>query len=330
MWWHILEIEQTSDIKAIKKAYAKLIRLLDQDEDIDEFTKVNDAYREAIGTLAEQRKKDSFISSGQSDREYLEALHELYNHPTKRFNIDEWKNIFACMSFIEEEDFANNFTYFFNEHYYLTDEIWNYMTSIYPLMEQKNFRWKDLCTDNFMCSNEEIKGLSVDEVLEYVNEKVTVFMIMSRMEYENASKKIMTFIERFGISGDMAQWYMVCALFSQKHSDVETIINKIDESKEYDSTRFLYAQYLFQIGYDKEAKQQLLGLPDHLMVKQRQFLLSDIEIRQGGPNSENISWLGLENLSSKEIKLLSTGQYKKILGKGKRFGKGSVFGLYRY
>lgn len=329
MWWHILKVDQTADLKTVKRSYAVLLKDLDQDEDIDEFTNVNHAYREAIKSFKEQDKKKRFIFSGQSDRKYLDVLHELYNNPKKRLKLNEWQNIFDCMSFVEEDDFAKNFVRFFNEHYYLTDEVWAFLSAEYPLLEQKDFRWKDFCSDNFRCSNEEIDGLSDEDAIAYIDGKVAVFKALYNMDYDEAESRIRGFVGRFGLCDDMAHWYMVAALYAKEASSVDDYVAKLDDGKGYDTARFYYSAKLHGDGKDSQALEILEELPDGFMKKQRMNLESVIRGKsEPGELNRHLPWMTLSQIKSKDIKLLSAGNYKKVMGKSKR-GKGSIFGLMR-
>lgn len=204
MWWHILGLEQNTDLKTLKRVYAKRIRELDQDQDIDEFTRVNEAYRQGVQSFSGE--KTSLSVSGVSDGRYLRELHDLY-HSSKRLKPHMWINLFNCMSFVEEEDFEKRYLSFFNEHYELTDEVWQIIRKKYPLMDHKEFLWKEVCSDHFPCASKELEGREWEEAKDYIKDKIKIFQTMCRMEYSLAKGECYKFMEDYGQNTDI-QFYL--------------------------------------------------------------------------------------------------------------------------
>ena len=48
--WHILQIEPTSDERAIKRAYAKLLKTTRPDDDAEGYQRLREAFDEALAT----------------------------------------------------------------------------------------------------------------------------------------------------------------------------------------------------------------------------------------------------------------------------------------
>ncbi len=174
MWWHILGVEQKVDLKTIKRVYAKRLRDLDQDRDIDAFTKVNEAYKQAVQSFNTEKLQWSAVSIVADG--YLSELHHLY-HSEKRIQPQAWINQFNCMSFAEEADFDKRCISFFNDHYELTDEVWQVIRTRYPIMEHKEFKWKELCSEHFACSLKEVDGLPWNKAASYIKDKIQLFFL---------------------------------------------------------------------------------------------------------------------------------------------------------
>lgn len=211
MWWHILKVEASADKNAVKMAYAHLMRHIDQDTDIDEFTKVNQAYREAMKTFKKVSKNvgsDNKIDTS----DYLSELKNLYADVDKRLDVNEWKYVYACFSFREEEHLKVEYVEFFNKHYELTNEIWAFLNKFFPLKDMKNFKWKDLCNGNFSLTNEEIISLDNSEKIKYVSQKITIFYYMLEKKYYDAKAFLDVFFKTFDYRGEMEKWYQIVLL----------------------------------------------------------------------------------------------------------------------
>lgn len=55
--WEILEIEQTNDKKAIKKAYAKKLKKMNREEDVASFQELKEAFDRAINWTKIKKKR---------------------------------------------------------------------------------------------------------------------------------------------------------------------------------------------------------------------------------------------------------------------------------
>ncbi|MFS7004054.1 hypothetical protein [Carnobacterium maltaromaticum] len=75
--WEILEIEQTNDKKAIKKAYAKKLKKMNREEDVASFQELKEAFDRAINWTKNQKeentnyiKKEALYNNDADSMEY--------------------------------------------------------------------------------------------------------------------------------------------------------------------------------------------------------------------------------------------------------------------
>lgn len=47
-WWNVLDIAYDSDLKTIKKAYAKLLKIYNPEDDAEGYQRLREAYDEAV------------------------------------------------------------------------------------------------------------------------------------------------------------------------------------------------------------------------------------------------------------------------------------------
>ena len=61
-WWNVLEISQHSDLKTIKRAYAKLLKIYSPEEDAEGYQRLREAYDEAVKYAKRNNKNNELIS----------------------------------------------------------------------------------------------------------------------------------------------------------------------------------------------------------------------------------------------------------------------------
>lgn len=179
-WWNVLEISQHSDLKTIKKAYAKLLKIYNPEDDAEGYQRLREACDEAI-KYAKRNNKNQEFSNNNSDKvianevntniqnkfplnlninesydkgqdkslnlngqinKFLNRLHDIYNDMSLRTDLSAW------------EDLLNS------------DVVWN--VDAFPIIEDELFNflsnhkylpaeiWTKL-NNNFTWSENEIK-----------------------------------------------------------------------------------------------------------------------------------------------------------------------------
>lgn len=91
-WWNVLEVSHDSDLKTIKKAYAKLLKIHNPEDDAEEYQKLREAYDEAVKYAKRNNKKtqefvndnlDKHIVDGVNINEKRENASEIYSNQNK-------------------------------------------------------------------------------------------------------------------------------------------------------------------------------------------------------------------------------------------------------
>lgn len=315
MWWHILEVNAEADKTEVKKAYAQIIKGVDQDNDIDEFTKIHQAFRMAMKSFKnkEEIKEKEHIYIELSD-EYINVLDRLYNSKSKRLNPKAWKDIFACMSFKEEESFAKEYIKFFNEHYLLIDEIWKLVDEHYPLGEQNEFKWKDLFNGSFSINKAEVEQVDKSLQHQYVEEKISIYYAILNKDFERALDLIKTFIDNYP-SHNISKWYMRVAMALNNDQEVD-LAYKVLSAASNDPMDGLYmiAGYCNKHGDFNKSKNYLSSIKDDniyidLLSKQNEQAISNKEIAP----ANRLPWTEIDLCKKKKQKLFSSGNYNKAI-----------------
>ena len=316
MWWRALGVKSTDDKETVKKAYAALIKTIDQDLDIDTFTKVHSAYRMAMKSFA---KEEAITPTGLIDYEgqvhwYLEELNKIYTNPKRRLNTSAWNNLFACMSFIEEKHFLAGYVTFFNEHYALTDEIWELVDKYYPLSNRKEFLWPELVKGFLRIKAKEIEGLPFDEASAYVTDKIHAYYALLDEDYEKAQICLLKLMKDHS-SDDLNRWYLVTVIQIGSSDDVEAAYRRMKASEVgCFLSNYLYAGHLYRAGDYQGAQNILSEIPAQDIRDYMQTLMDDSHYQVSTQLTEAVKkmpWNVLETVSSKKLKLLSKGNYHK-------------------
>lgn len=115
-YWDILGIEPTDDLKIVKSAYAKLIKLFRPEQDPERFKNIREAYESIV----------DFINSGIDNTEIdttvkrqpnevhlaLDDLMNLYSDTENRNNIELWKQKLNAYNLILSSDNNNGYSLF--------------------------------------------------------------------------------------------------------------------------------------------------------------------------------------------------------------------------
>lgn len=284
MWWHSLEVNSDADERTVKKAYAKKIKEIDQETEIDEFTRIHADFRMAMKSFKNKSKKRTGLLEYQEEAGwYLEGLERIYRQASKRLDVSAWKNLFACMSFKEEKEFIDDYVEFFNDHYFLTDEIWALVERNYPLGNQQNFKWKDQCNGHLKVGEEEVKKLSYDKAVTFVEYKIRIYYAFIGKDYKTA----IDLFEALDVGDmvddmkcDLRRWYLIMA---GETGDLQRLQAAYQLLKSNDLCQQWAEKYY--LTYQKKLSRSL----------------------------EGFSWLTLETLTKKQKSLLSRGEYDKAL-----------------
>lgn len=308
MWWYVLELTPEADEATVRKAYAKMIKEVDQDVEIERFTKIHQAYRMAMKAFKANKEHPSLKMYTGDKRWYLESLQEIYDRPEKRLNPKAWQYVFDCMSFREEEQFALEYLDFFNDHYYLTDEVWDVIEGHYSIMKNKSFKWLDLVSGSFSVSAMEIDEDNPLNLVTYVEGKIRIFNNILRSDYKEASMLLERMVLKYD-QVDLHRWHLMvlCRLGIENELVDEVFVRLIQMPDEADLARFHYAGYLvIQSKYEKA-----LSILQEIDINHRWPALTLLMDRINQKHMDDGK--GDFAISKKQERLLSKGNYKKAL-----------------
>lgn len=313
MWWHVLGVESTDEQKTVKKAYAAIIKNVDQDKEIEAFTRIHQAYRMAMKSFRDLKMTEEAMPMEAFEEDwYISELSKTYNNPKHRLKASRWADLFACMSFKEEKEFVERYIGFFNEHYKLTDEVWAVVEQNYPLSNQKNFMWSELLRDGFSVTFAEANAARSMDAIAYVENKIDLYLGILRKHYRRCLRLGQMMMVEDGNSA-IARWYLVAAINADLRSEAQEAYLALKQVDVYMAT-YLYGGYLGRQGAYAEALKVLLEVTEE--DQRIEGLKREAEVALGQCKDELLApkpWQELDQLSPKRQKFLATGNLKKGL-----------------
>ncbi|MCR5066552.1 MAG: tetratricopeptide repeat protein [Erysipelotrichaceae bacterium] len=134
MFWKILNIEPTTDRKAIRSAYMQLLSQTNPEDKPEEFKQLREAYEQALA-YAEEHQKNREKTPVELWEEKLSALYDDFQ---KRIRVENWQKLLnekVCQSIDTRMDCEDALLRFFMDTYLLPQKVWAYLDS--------QFSWRD-------------------------------------------------------------------------------------------------------------------------------------------------------------------------------------------
>ncbi|MCL2610428.1 MAG: tetratricopeptide repeat protein [Defluviitaleaceae bacterium] len=121
--WHILNIEETEDKEAIKRAYMQAVSKHNPEVDSEGFQKVRAAYEQALKQVDNKNKEeDTSLASI-----FVKKIEENYKNFKNRLDIEKWEQVFSddiLVSLATEDEATYGALNFFINNYYLPASVW--------------------------------------------------------------------------------------------------------------------------------------------------------------------------------------------------------------
>lgn len=182
-WWNVLEISQQSDLKTIKRAYAKLLKIYSPEEDAEGYQRLREAYDEAVKYAKRNNKNNELISEVEINKNECSTFENyssedeinklkadsFVNHINYEKNDIENENNFKLNLDIneiydEEQDTGLNLNEQINQFLNRLNEIYNDMSLRTDLSA-----WEDLLNSDVVW-NVDAFPIIEDELFNFLNE----------------------------------------------------------------------------------------------------------------------------------------------------------------
>ena len=121
--WHILNIEETEDKEAIKRAYMKAVSKHKPEVDPEGFQRVRAAYEQALKQTDNKNEEEDTSPIGI----FVKKLEENYKNFKNRLDIEKWEQILSddiLVSLATEDEAIYRTLHFFIDNYYLPTAVW--------------------------------------------------------------------------------------------------------------------------------------------------------------------------------------------------------------
>lgn len=119
-----LGIEPTKDIRAIKGAYAKMLKVYSPEKDPDGFQALRAAYEEAIKRAKEEAPLEAPLSPVD---QFMKDVEDTYLNFEKRINVQHWEALLerdVCYNIDTGQEAMHKILSFLMDHYQLPHQIW--------------------------------------------------------------------------------------------------------------------------------------------------------------------------------------------------------------
>ncbi|WEK55273.1 MAG: tetratricopeptide repeat protein [Candidatus Cohnella colombiensis] len=126
----ILNIEPTTDLKEIKRAYTKLLKVYSPEVDQEGFQKLRAAYEEAVARI-EQNVQIGERETSSVD-EFMSSFEAQYLDYRKRMDVNSWSALIdqeICHHLDSSNEISNRILVYMQNHYYIPHEVWSILNS---------------------------------------------------------------------------------------------------------------------------------------------------------------------------------------------------------
>ncbi len=132
MFWKILEIEETKDVKKIKEAYIKKLKKTNPEDKPEEFKQLRQAYEDALAYAKSSADTKSPIEK------WKDKLMALYQDFPRRIQVKEWRLLLQediCISFDKKMLVEETLLKFFMDFYRIPHVVWMYLNEEFSFLD---------------------------------------------------------------------------------------------------------------------------------------------------------------------------------------------------
>lgn len=123
--FEILGISPTKDVKAIRRAYSKLLTKFSPENDPEGFQRLRAAYEEAL--LKANEEEEETIKKLSPIDEFMESFEGIYKDYEKRVSLTYWKELLEqdiCYNIDDSKEVSDRILTFIMDNYNFTSEVW--------------------------------------------------------------------------------------------------------------------------------------------------------------------------------------------------------------
>lgn len=197
--WKILEIEETKDKEALKKAYRKKLVSVNPEDDPEGFMALRSAYEEAL-KLADAEALDETY---ENDTVLTKEIRRIYDNFELRIDTDIWRELFNRDEFVSLDSEENSFEElmrFLMEHVFIPKNVWALIVEQFEIVSRKR-ELSEHYPDNFlsyMINNAEYDDIidydlfygDLKDVDEYIQQYYELDRALRQNQFEDADKLI--------------------------------------------------------------------------------------------------------------------------------------------
>ncbi len=137
--FEILGISPTKDVKAIRRAYSKLLTKFSPENDPEGFQRLRAAYEEAL-LKANEEEEEALKKLSPTD-EFMEAFEATYRDFEKRLNLDNWKKLLEqdiCYNIDDSKEVSYRILTFIMDDFNFPSEVWKLFNDYFSWTTKKD------------------------------------------------------------------------------------------------------------------------------------------------------------------------------------------------
>lgn len=224
--WHILSIEPTTNIKDIKRAYSKLLKKYNPEDNPKEYQELREAYDKAINlakypinelqdTIAADSNNEivneevplstEIVVNKNPIDDFMTKVNEIYFDSHKRFSADEWDNLLADpilwnLDFLSEIE--NSLINFLFQHKYIPHRIYKKLADYFnwPARELEIYKNFPPTVSTFLfnsitkpdtLSYDYLSKISNENLENYLTLREKAFICLNKSQRQEAEKYLL-------------------------------------------------------------------------------------------------------------------------------------------
>ncbi|MEN2776962.1 tetratricopeptide repeat protein [Acetivibrio clariflavus] len=280
--FQVLGINPTKDVKEIKRAYSKMLRIHSPESDPEGFQRVREAYEEAI---AKASQEDVAAEPQTPVDQFMEKFKECYDNFEKRIDENCWRQLLdsdICYNIETGKEISDRILAFIMENYNFPYEIWTLFNSYFSWTSKKESLYQTFpknfidfviykVTNKTYFRYEYVKNCQKGKEEYFLTEYSKANSALEEYDLYNAKKALENAKEVCESHPDLQILISRYLMINGQLEEAKAILDKLLESYEDDLFAYYYRGNLFfRLGKFIEAyndyKQALNIKPDFIDI----------------------------------------------------------------